>query len=178
MIEMNKKEIYLLIGQKGSGKSFVGKIFNDEFNVKFIRVEDWVRQIRKDQDVFSETYLKQVFETIEKGIREALLEIDRLVFESTGLSSYFDKMLEGLKKDFHVTTIGIYADSKICLNQVRARDKTIHINISDDQVSLINEKVKARNLLTDFRIDNETKTEKELIREIRTILETVKINRI
>ena len=168
---MNRKEIFLLIGQKGSGKSFIGTIFYKEFGINFIRVEDWAKQIKKDRDIDNETYLKQVFIEIENGIRETLNKLDKLVFESTGLTAYFDQMLESLKKDFQVTTIGVYADSRICLDRVKTRDQMIHINVSDTQVSMINEKVRERDFKTDFRIDNETKSEKDLIGELGNILE-------
>lgn len=167
---MNSKIIYLLIGQKGSGKSFIGTLFNNEFGIKFIRVEDWAKKIKKDRDVDNEAYLKQVFGEIEKGIRDSLTDEDKIVFESTGLTEYFDKMLEGLRRDFQIITIGVKADFTICLERVKSRDQVIHINISDDQVLMINEKVRERNYKTDFYIDNENKSEKELIREISNII--------
>jgi shikimate kinase len=168
---MNKrKEIFLLIGQKGSGKSFIGSILEKEFGIKFIRVEDWAKQVRKNRAVNNEAYLNQVFQVIENGIRNALNDIDKLVFESTGLTDYFDQMLVSLKKDFKVTTIGIYADNSICLDRVRTRDQTIHINISDSQVTKINDMVRERDYQTDFRINNESKTEKALMKELEKIL--------
>lgn len=170
LLRMRNKKIYLLIGQKGSGKSYIGTIFEKEFEIKFIRVEDYVRHIKKEHDIFDEIYLKKVFDSIEYCIRKELIDTDNIVFESTGLSAYFDKMLESLKKDFQVTTIGIQAESNNCLSQVKKRDQSIHINISDDQVSLINAKVIERNLLTDFLIYNEDKSEKELINEIQKII--------
>lgn len=172
---MSKKEIFLLIGQKGSGKSFIGTILDKEFGIKFIRVENLVKQIKKERDVFNETYLKQVFEVIENVIRDSLNDNDKIVFESTGLTDYFDQMLENLKISFHLTTIGIYTDSKTCLDRVKTRDQNIHINISDDQVIMINEKVKEKNFQTDYRIDNEVKTERELINELKNIIDETKI---
>ncbi len=74
-------------------------------------------------------------------------------------------MLESLRRDFRVTTIGVYADRTTCLKRVKSRDQEIHINISDDQVLMINEKVRERNFQTDFSIINEDKSEKELINE-------------
>lgn len=161
-----KKYIFLLIGQKGSGKSFIGTLFDKAFGIKFIRVEDWAKKIKKDRDVDNEEYLKQVFGEIEKGIRDSLTDQGKIIFESTGLTEYFDKMLENLRRDFQVITIGVYADSTICLERVKSRDQEIHINISDDQVLRINDKVRERNLETDFSIINEDKCEKELINEI------------
>lgn len=167
---MNSKKIFLLIGQKGSGKSFIGTLFDKEFGIKFIRVEDWAKKIKKDRAVDDEAYLKQVFEEIEKGIRESLTEVDKIIFESTGLTDYFDQMIRNLRKDFQLTTIGVYANSTICLDRVKYRDQKIHINISDDQVVVINEKVRERNFKTDFSIINEDKSEKELINELDKII--------
>lgn len=168
---MKSKIIYLLIGQKGSGKSFIGTLMEKEFGIKFIRVEDWAKKIKKDRDVDNEAYLKQVFEKIENGIRGSLTDKDKIVFESTGLTEHFDLMLESLRRDFQVTTIGVYADSTTCLKRVKSRDQNIHINVSDDQVLMINEKVRERNFETDFSIINEDKSEKELINEIEKNVE-------
>lgn len=168
---MKSKIIYLLIGQKGSGKSFIGTLLEKEFGIKFIRVEDWAKKIKKDRNVDNEAYLKQVFEEIESGIRDSLTDKDKIVFESTGLTEYFDIMLESLRRDFQVTTIGIYVDSTTCLERVKSRDQNIHINFSGDQVLMINNQVRERNFETDFLIINENKSEKELINEIAKNIE-------
>ena len=167
---MNRKDIFLLIGQKGSGKSFIGAIFDKAFGIRFIRVEDWAKKIKKERAVDNEAYLEQVFEEIEKGIRKCLNETDKIVFESTGLTEHFDQMLLSLKKDFAVTTIGINADSDICLDRVKSRDQTIHINVSDSQVNMINEKVRNKNFQHNFNIYNNNKSEIELIKELKNIL--------
>lgn len=171
---MKDKFVYLLIGQKGSGKSFIGKILDEEFGIKFIRVEDWARKIKRDREIDDESYLKQVFAEIEAGIRKCLDETDKLAFESTGLTEYFDTMLENLKHDFKVTTIGVTAESKTCLERVKRRDSNIHINVSDNQVLMINEKVREKNSETDFTINNESKPAHELMSELANIISQTK----
>lgn len=138
------KTIYLLIGQKGSGKSFIGTIFEQEFGIRFLRVEDWARQIMMGREIDDETYLNQVFEAIEAGVRDSLMGANEIVFESTGLTPHFDRMLENLQRDFRVKTIYINAQADTCLNRVKSRDLTIHIDVSDQQVNMINEKVVER----------------------------------
>ena len=39
-----QKNIYLLIGQKGSGKTLAGQMIQDLFGIKFVRVEDIARR--------------------------------------------------------------------------------------------------------------------------------------
>lgn len=162
--------IYLLIGQKGSGKTFLGGLLEKKFGIRFIRVEDWAKQIKKERAVENESYLNDVFDQIEKGIRQCMQEADSIVFESTGLTGYFDQMLERLKKDFTVRTVGIYAEQDVCLDRVRSRDPSMHINISDDQVDYINQQVRQRNFPTDYSIVNQHKTEAELIHELAKIV--------
>ncbi|MBT31966.1 MAG: hypothetical protein CMO01_20090 [Thalassobius sp.] len=170
---MENKTIYLLLGQKGSGKTFIGYLFEKHFQIKFIRVEDWAKQIKKDRQIDNESYLAEVFSAIEKGIRTTLTECDQLVFESTGLTIYFDQMLSNLKRDYKVVTIQILADPNLCLNRVKTRNQSIHINVSDDQVNAINTQVLQKQFETDFIIDNNQQTEGAIKTMIAEILEAI-----
>lgn len=167
---MKEKKIFLLIGQKGSGKSYIGSIMETKFGIDFIRVEDWAKNIKKERSMDDQGYLKQVFETIEDGVRSRMNLSDTIVFESTGLTGYFDRMISSLKKDFKLVTIGIKANPEICLERVFSRDSTIHIEFSETQVGFINDKVRERNFKTDFIITNQSKSESELIAELKSVL--------
>jgi shikimate kinase len=170
---MNKKTVYLLIGQKGSGKSFTGALMDRKFGIKFIRVENWVKQIKKGREIDNPSYLNDAFCVIENGIRDALKQNDKIVFESTGLTSNFDQMLINLRKDFLVFTIQIEAEKDTCLTRVKTRDQSIHINVSDEQVNNINEQVQLKKFDTDYFIDNEKKSEDELKQEIEKIIQEI-----
>lgn len=167
---MKEKKIFLLIGQKGSGKSYIGSIMEAKFGIDFIHVEDWAKKVKKKRSMDDQGYLKQVFETIEDGIRARMNISDTIVFESTGLTDYFDQMISSLKKDFKLVTIGIQASPEICLERVFLRDSTIHIEFSETQVGFINDKVRERNFKTDFIITNQSKSESELIEELKSVL--------
>ena len=65
---MKNELIILLIGQKGSGKSFVGSLLETEFKIKFIRVENWAKEIKQNRSIDDKTYLDEVFKAIETGI--------------------------------------------------------------------------------------------------------------
>nr|WP_299381193.1 AAA family ATPase [Allomuricauda sp.] len=162
--------IYLLIGQKGSGKSFIGELMEAHFGLKFIRVEDWAKSIKKGRALDDDTYLKEVFDTIEKGIRSAMKEHENLVFESTGLTEHFDQMLTNLQTDFMVVTIGVIADPKTCLERVRSRDQSIHIEVNGQQLKELNKAIRDKNVPTAFRIDNRGKSPEELREQLTHIL--------
>lgn len=167
---MRQATIFLLIGPKGSGKSFIGTLIEKEFGIKFIRVEDWAKDVKKDRAIEDASYLKEVFAVIERGIRQELYQTSKLVFESTGLTEYFDQMLMNLQEDFKVVSIGIEAGRDLCLERVRTRDQSIHIKVSDDQVNQINEQVLEKNLKTDHRLQNDQKTADQIKAELAVIL--------
>jgi predicted kinase len=162
--------IYLLLGQKGSGKSYIGTLFDREFNVKFLRVEDWAKEIKKDRHFENDEYLSEVFRVIENGVRKSLESHTEIVFESTGLTNQFDKMLSNLKRDYRVITIGIQAGHELCLSRVKRRDQAIHIDVSEAQVQHINQQVLARAIGTDFVIVNNDSNYDELKNKVFTII--------
>lgn len=166
----NRKQIFLLIGPKGSGKSFIGTLFEHYFQIDFLRVEDYVKKVKGDRGIDDETYLKEVFEIMENAVRQSLNNSNSVVFESTGLTDHFDKMLKNLKTDFNVTTIKVNVSKELCLWRIKTRDQSIHINVSDDQVNFINSAVLTKNLNTDFEIENSNKSIEELNSEIKKIL--------
>lgn len=167
---MKKKQIYLLIGAKGSGKSFIGSLFQKYFDIEFLRVENWVLHLKKGRSLFDENYIQENFKIIEQNIRKHLDTLDCLVFESIGLTEYFDVMLASLRTDFFVTTIGIKADEGVCLERVRTRDTSIHINVSDEQLEIINAAIFLKDISTDYAIENTDKSIMDLVSEIERIL--------
>lgn len=164
------KKIFLLIGPKGSGKSFIGTLIQENFDIPFICVEDWAKKVKNDRDITNELYRVEAFATIENGIREFLEEHDTVVFESIGLTHQFDTMYESLQEDFHVVTIGLNVENELCLKRFKSRDKSIHINVSDEKINMINNEFVKKNMQTNYTIDNNDKTEEQLIEELKEII--------
>jgi shikimate kinase len=168
------KTVFLLIGPKGSGKSYIGALFRQKFNIPFIRVEDWVKELKRDKDFSDESYISQVFQIIESGIVKELEDRQNLVFESTGYSHHFDRMLANLKLNHRVVLIKIKAGKDLCLQRVKSREQAIHIPYSDADITAINEAVERKVLPFDFEIDNNSPSSSELERVIAAIVKGVK----
>jgi shikimate kinase len=165
-----QKTIFLLIGPKGGGKSFVGGLFEEYFDIPFIPVEDWLIKSSKGKDFRDESHLQASFETIESGIRENIRHQDKLVFESTGLSQHFNKMLNNLHKDHKVVPVFIYAGMHRCLQRIRKRDQDKHIYISEEDIIEINHAVMEKDQIFEHRIDNTNKSIEELLVELKIII--------
>ncbi len=169
---MKNKTIFLLIGPKGGGKSFIGSLIEERFGIEFIRVESWAQNIQKGRAIDNASYIRDVFETIESGIRSQLGNTDQVVFESTGLTDYFDQMIENLQLEFKIVTILVEADKELCLTRVKERDQSIHVNVSDAQVNHINKLVneKRSKLKYDHIIANNNSGVDHLIKVLRPIV--------
>jgi len=165
-----KKHIYLLIGPIGSGKSFIGSIIHTYFNIPYIRVEDLILEMPKERILEDPEYISDVFRTIEQKIRQSLIELDQLVFQSTGLTDDFDRMFISLQSDYQVTTIKINCDPETCLERVHSRDPSNHFSFSDEIVEQINKAVIQKDFPPDYSIENIGKSSDKLKEEIRVIL--------
>ncbi|CAB9499590.1 expressed unknown protein [Seminavis robusta] len=170
----NSKSVFIFIGPKGSGKSFLGGLLQEHFKIPFLPVEEHIKKqdIKKDRAVNNEAYIQQVFSFIEELVRKEICKEDfGLSFESTGLTDCFDSMLESLKKDFRVVTVRVKADPNTCLQRFRSRDQSLHIPISEEQIKMINEKVAEKTTECEFEIDNKGSNSKEaLVNELSGIL--------
>ena len=149
------KKLYILIGQKGSGKSFIGNMIQDLYGIKFINVENIALKVKRDRAIDDESYLVEVFFKIESHLRNALRDEASIIFESTGLSRQFDMMLVNLKMDYRVTTIKVNADENLCIERIHSRDKSTHVNVSDSEIMRINAFVRQKNLVCDYEINND-----------------------
>lgn len=160
------KTLYILIGLKGSGKTYIGKLIEDKFSIPFVRVENIFKNIKRDRHYSDENYIKEGFTLLEKEIRMRFETADALIMESTGLTDEFMQMLESLKKDFSVKLIRIEAEPELCLKRVRERDSKDHINVSNADVEKINELAMKIRFEYDLVIDNNIKTEKEILNDL------------
>jgi shikimate kinase len=162
--------LYILIGLKGSGKTYIGKLIESRFNIPFLRVEDIFSRVKRNRNYNDADYIKEGFAEVEREIRNRFVIMDRLTIESTGLTGEFKEMLEELKKNFTVKLIKIQCDPELCLKRVRERDSKDHINVSDSDVREINEMAAKASFKYDLTIDNNSKTDEGVIKELSKIV--------
>ena len=77
------KTINILIGPKGSGKTFIGQLLQTKYGIHFLRVEDICLKIKADREIMNKTYISEVFLEIEKEVRNHLSIKNQLTIEST-----------------------------------------------------------------------------------------------
>ena len=163
--------IYLLLGLKGSGKSIAGKLLEQHCNIPFLPVEAWVKALPFEPEVNNEAYLQAVFQRIEAGVRSALLEHERVSFESTGLTPYFDAMLGKLQQEFRVITIRLEAMPETCLQRVQSRNQAAHLPFTQEAVADINRQVLAKKVPAQHRIANHSNNAEALLAALLRVIQ-------
>ncbi len=169
-----EKSIYILIGPKGSGKTFIGTLVDRRLQIPFLRVEDIALQVKKERQYHDVDYIQEVFQSIEQAVREKLKTVEEVIFESTGLTDAFDQMLLRLQGDYRVVLIQVKTELEECLRRVKTRDQSIHVNVSDEHVRAINLQAASKNLNFAGVLDNNQTSEETLIATFQLIRKPVK----
>lgn len=162
------KQVIILIGLKGSGKTYVGTLIQEKLGIKFFCVEDVWRTLKSGRH--TDEYIREGFSTVEKEIDNLLLDSDQVTIESTGTTEYFKSFLKRLKMKYDLKLIKIETTFNTCLKRVKSRNASIHIPVSDDFLEQINLEASKVDLKFDSVIDNEKSTDNEILDKIRKII--------
>lgn len=124
------KILYILIGPKGSGKTYIGKRVHRYTDIHFLRVEPIWLALAEGEDGWQKA---------EKTIDDLFQSYEKVMIESLGAGEGFKGMLANLKAKYEVRMIKIETELPECLNRVRSRNQQDHIPVSDDKVVVYNE---------------------------------------
>ena len=162
------KTLFILIGPKGSGKTHIGTLVQQELGIVFIRIEDlWVKL---KEERFSNEYLRKGFSQVEKEINNKFKETNTLIVESTAASTEFHNLLSRLKANYEVKLIQIIAPLDLCLERIKKRDQSIHIAVSEAQIEEINRISSSADLPFDLTIKNDKTTDDEIIKKFSSLI--------
>ena len=165
------KTVYVLIGPKGSGKTYIGSILEKEVGLKFLSVEKLgLENIRKSK-LTGDKLIIDSFHQEEAAIDEILQSDNAVSFESTGVHPYLQNILASLRIKYNVKLIKIYTPLGRCYERIKCRDRSLHIPISDGLLKKINESSAKVIFKWDLELDNSEKlTVAEIARVGRTLL--------
>jgi shikimate kinase len=163
------KTVYILIGLKGSGKTYIGNLLSERLAIPFLRVEDIFLQIKTNDPLEDQEYISAGYTNVEKEIRTLLSKENQVIFESTGIASQFKVMVSKLRKEYSVKLIKIESNPETCLKRIQHRDQSVHISVSDDKLIEINNLAQRVSFNFDSGINNNATTDDEIIQEFNKI---------
>ena len=153
------KTLYLLLGPKGAGKTYIGNLVDEQTDINFIRVEPIWLALRPGEDGW---------QSVETAVDTAFQTQDKVMIESLGAGEGFHRLHNSLAQKYAVKYIRVFADLTTCLARVKNRDSASHLPVSDEQVAAYN-KIAANVVYDwDLEIDNSSFAEDATI--VRAIL--------
>lgn len=159
------KTVYILIGSKGSGKSYIGRLLSERLAIPFLRVEDIFLNTETDNPLKDQDYISRGYINVESEIRHLLTGFDEITIESTGIAAQFGEMVANLRREFDVKLIKVYSDPELCIRRAINRDQSVHIPVSDNLLREINKLSDIILYNFDLIIDNNQKSDYELVTE-------------
>lgn len=160
------KSVILLIGPKGSGKTYIGTLCERLAGVRFLRVEPiWLEH--------KEAPFSVVVETIVDRAKQISATADVVVLESLGLGEPFALLLDALRKTLVVKLVRVRAPLEICATRVKTRDQASHIPVSDENLLVYNTMAERVELDWDLQIENHPPLSLEIIlAEIKRVVDS------
>ena len=153
--------LYILIGPKGSGKTYIGGRIEKLAGIKFLRVEPLWLQLAEGEDGWDK---------VERTIDELFNHFDKVVIESLGAGEDFNRMYASLKNKYAIKLIKVETDLDECLRRVRSRDNANHVPVSDEKVREYNRIAARVQHSWDAIIDNNgPATDEEILNTIASI---------
>lgn len=165
-IAIRKQEMYasfntkpctllLLVGLKGSGKTFTGIVLEKHLDVRFLRIESiFLDLLQREPNLEGIPLEQRGFQIVLEQLDELAQSHATLCIESTGTAHTFPEFLAALRQGFRVFIIRIKALPETCIERVMSRDASAHIPVSDDRLAEINARALQVDLPWDLEIDN------------------------
>ncbi len=146
--------VLLLVGPKGSGKTFIGSLIGERLGLPFLRAEPIFLENLRSSRATGPARDAEGYAKVYAEVTRVLARNPQVVLESTGASEAFFPFLGALRVRYRVLLVSVRAPAETCLARVRTRDPAAHLDVSDADVEAINGRAAQVRLAWDLEIDN------------------------
>lgn len=163
-----KPEIIILIGPKGAGKSYIGRLIEKTYGCHFLHVELIFLDVQKRGLPFEE-YVTTGYRLVHEAVEALVQQKQCVIFETIGIADAFLELLTSLKKKYVVCLIQVRVPLHTALERVLSRDQTHQIQLDKEVIVHMNEQSLRVKLEYDLILENEQATDAQLLQQLDTI---------
>lgn len=132
--------LILLVGPKGSGKSYIGRLLESALGVYFLHVERlWMTYHAECEAAGKPVDIREGLQRVRPDLRRALSVHEHTAVETTGASAEILEDLLALGSEFGLLTILVQARLRDCLARIAARDQRRQIPVDVEMIEHIHE---------------------------------------
>ncbi len=163
MSAAKEKLIYLLIGPKGSGKTYLGQTLERLLGIHFIAVEHRLIKHLQSVSIKNDNLPNDGYDLEAEWIEEAFRNYDEVISEATGSSKYLPAFLNKLDERYQLRLVRVVCPLDICLARIRTRGSSGQFVVGEDKINSIN--IATRDVKLDWclEIDNSAPASNEEI---------------
>jgi len=132
------KTVYILVGPKGSGKTYIGELIEKTLKIRFLSVEEYFMTAKKDRDDLDEEYFTEAWDLVEKRIDRYMGQHRDMLIDSIGTFKTFKKFLARLQNKYSVKLIQVKAPLNLCMERIDRLDATKHAPMKRSTVQKVN----------------------------------------
>jgi len=164
------KTVFLLIGKRGSGKTYIGRLIEKELGIRFLSVEPYFINAKEEYKSINTKSFDKEWKQIEGVINRFFNSNNKIIFESNGTFKSFKDFLSRLQKNYKVILIKVDTSDKLSLERTRKRDNTNHVPMTQELIKNINKIAEGEKYEFDIIIDNEKLSDEEIISKFKSVL--------
>ncbi len=166
--EGHTKEVFLLVGPIAAGKSYIGQIIEEEFDIPFFRYENiFIEEQKRNPD----GYLKRAEPIARKAIFDFLDKNRRICFENTMNREYAHEIMKSLQEVADVRLIYVHTSPDIAKLRLSTRNQTLHVSWTPQELERIYRESEHMALDYDLVVDNSDATREVLKGQIQPLIE-------
>lgn len=122
--------LIILIGAKGSGKSYIGRILESSFGVHFFHVEPlWMDYYAECRSIGKTPVIAEGVKKIHPLIEKEIKKHNNICIETTGASTEILNDFLSFASEVEIFIVRVIAPLELCLNRIASRDQTHQIQI-------------------------------------------------
>jgi gluconate kinase len=159
--------LLILLGPKGSGKSFIGALLEERCGIRFVRVEPlWKAYFERCASSGTPPDIGVGIGEVHPVVRRALAEFRHVAVETTGASQPILADLLDLAPSDQTLIVRVQAPLDLCVARIASRDATAHIAVDEGMIRQVHALSEAVDIAPDLVILNVDVSADDLAREV------------
>jgi shikimate kinase len=161
----------LLVGPKGSGKSYIGRTLEKHLGVLFFHVEPlWMSYYAECEASNRQPLISEGIASMHAPILDALRAHEHVCIETTGASTEIMNDLLSLTDPTKTLIVRVSAPLELCLERIVTRDQTYQVAMDVESIRQVYALSEAAQLQPDLILENAQLNEAEIISLFRDAL--------
>jgi shikimate kinase len=156
--------LVLLVGPKGSGKSHIGRILEQQLGVSFFHVEPlWMSYYAECRASGRQPVITEGIAKVHPLIVDALRTHEHVCVETTGVSAEILNDLLSVQHSAKTLVVRVSAPLDLCLERITARDQTNQIPMDVESIRKVYALSETTELRPDLTLENVQLSEADIV---------------